>query len=1115
MTAGTKLGSSLAVALAVIAALGIGAYMSTTQLLETNRLVVHTHLVIEKLDSLSAALTDAETGQRGFLLTGQEEYLAPYNAARSVIGGEIETLGRLLSDNPVQVEILARIRALAEKRLAAMQEVVNLRKQSGPDAASEAIRTGNGRQVMEAIGGMVAEMQGREQRLLDARESASKESAKRSIIMVAIGTPLSLLSLAIFAMVITGKTNIRRFRAQSGSNASSWGRLALQYSFAVAAVAVGTGARLWLMRAFGPLPTFVTLYPAVLLVASVAGGGPGVFATVVAALAADYFFLSPIGQFKVDAPNDMLALILFTGTNLLLSVLMGQLRQAQWAEAVSAAQEEELDLLDRGTILALDPEHRIVRWSDGCRRLYGYEAQEAVGRSTHELFQALPNESFKEVHRALLEQGHWQGERIRRAKDGTELTIAVLWALRLDEKGQPHSIMELSADITDRKRAEEALRDSRARFATTLASIGDAVVATDVECAITFLNPEAERLTGWPLQEALGTPVSRVFNIINEFTRAEVESPVVRVLREGIVVGLANHTLLVRKDGTEVPIDDSGAPIKDADGVTKGVVLVFRDVTERKEAEEALRESEERFRRAAQCSNDFIYERDLQTGLVQFFGDIDGCLGYAPGTFPRTLEGWMEHVHPDDLLRVTEAVREGFEQGGAYGVEYRLRTSDGSYAEWSDRGVILRDASGTPVKNIGAATDITQRKRTEEAVRESDERLHFALSVSRTGAWDLDLEDHSAFRSVEHDRVFGYETLLPQWTYEMFLEHILPEDRAEVDRKFQKAMQEKGNWDFECRIVRIDGVQRWIWACGQHRRNAQGFHDRMVGIVQDITERKRSEAVLRESERKNEFLADLVRNASQPFAVGYPDGRLGLMNPAFEQLTGYGADELRAMDWAATLTPPEWSELERQKLAELHQSGEPVRYQKEYLRRDGTRVPIELLVHLARDEEGGSDYYYSFLTDITERKQAEEALQHARDELEHRVQERTAELRQVNLELTQKIEEHARTLEALRKSEQSLAEAQHIGHMGSWDWNFGGNELFWSDELYRIFGLMPQALPLDYARVLERVHPEDRGHLDASVDRALRGGREIPCPVPNCLGGRGGTHAQGAGRSRV
>jgi PAS domain S-box-containing protein len=138
-----------------------------------------------------------------------------------------------------------------------------------------------------------------------------------------------------------------------------------------------------------------------------------------------------------------------------------------------------------------------------------------------------------------------------------------------------------SAEAAERRARAEAER-ARQSLATTLRSIGDAVIATDAEGVITFMNPVAEELTGWTEGEAHGMPLHEVFRIINELTRKIIESPVDRVIREGTVVGLTNHTVLLRRDGTEIAIDDSGAPIRDAEGALSGIVLVFRDVTEKK-----------------------------------------------------------------------------------------------------------------------------------------------------------------------------------------------------------------------------------------------------------------------------------------------------------------------------------------------------------------------------------------------------------------------------------------------------------------------------------------------------------------------------------------------------
>ncbi|MDS7595411.1 ATP-binding protein [Agrobacterium tumefaciens] len=180
--------------------------------------------------------------------------------------------------------------------------------------------------------------------------------------------------------------------------------------------------------------------------------------------------------------------------------------------------------------------------------------------------------------------------------------------------------------------AEKKLRESERRYATTLSSIGDAVIATDELGKITFMNPVAEALTKWSLAEATGRPVVEIFRIINEDTRLTVEDPVAKVLRLGTIVGLANHTLLIAKDGTEIHIDDSGAPIIDDNGDISGVVLVFRDIGHQKEMDDALRQAQAnlalvgRLSRLGELAASIAHE--VNQPLTAIVSNAETCLRY-------------------------------------------------------------------------------------------------------------------------------------------------------------------------------------------------------------------------------------------------------------------------------------------------------------------------------------------------------------------------------------------------------------------------------------------------------------------------------------------------------
>ena len=287
--------------------------------------------------------------------------------------------------------------------------------------------------------------------------------------------------------------------------------------------------------------------------------------------------------------------IALQGANEELEVIAEELRQQndELIGAQSALQESEekyrtiVETANEG-IWVVDSETRTTYVNRRMAEMLGYGPEEMIGKKSSEFMddegKARLGLLLEHRRQGIIESFEFKFIR----KDGLPLWAISSAAPLRDKEGKFAGSLGMLTDITERKRAEEALLESEERYATTLASIGDAVIATDMKGRITFMNAVAEGLTGWTLDDAMMKPAKNVFNIINEYTRHKVDDPITKVLKNGVIVGLANHTILVRRDGTEVAIDDSGAPIKDLTGNTIGVVLVFRDITERKRAEEEL-----------------------------------------------------------------------------------------------------------------------------------------------------------------------------------------------------------------------------------------------------------------------------------------------------------------------------------------------------------------------------------------------------------------------------------------------------------------------------------------------------------------------------------------------
>jgi len=415
-----------------------------------------------------------------------------------------------------------------------------------------------------------------------------------------------------------------------------------------------------------------------------------------------------------------------------------------------------------------------------------------------------------------------------------------------------------------RDEAQALIAAQRERLRVTLESIGDAVITTDLEGRVSNLNRVAESLTGWRAEQAQGQPLEAVFRIVNESTREPVENPAMRSLRDDVIVGLANHTLLIRPDGSETPIDDSAAPIRDPQGRVHGCILVFRDISERKAAEREINEAQARLQRVVtdMAIPTMVFADDGEVVLVN--AAWTGISGFDAGEL-RTVPAWTRKAYGEGAEAMDAAIARLFdlEQSVDNG-EREITTASGEKRTWHFvTAPIGRDARGRRML-VTNAIDVTERRGLEQALAEKEARTRLAMEAANYGGWEWDRGNDRMVWSDKMRELLDIGADEPI-SFERFQQCLHSDDRALRERAIAEAWQ-TGVLRAEYRVVRPDGELRWISSRGRVLRGADGG-ERMLGVVGDITEQKRALAVLEDADRrKDEFLATLAHELRNPLA---------------------------------------------------------------------------------------------------------------------------------------------------------------------------------------------------------------------------------------------------------
>ncbi|WP_440947785.1 PAS domain-containing sensor histidine kinase [Methanosarcina sp. T3] len=636
-------------------------------------------------------------------------------------------------------------------------------------------------------------------------------------------------------------------------------------------------------------------------------------------------------------------------------------------------------------------------------------------------------------------------------------------------------------DVSDQK-DKEKLRDGEELYRALFENSNDAVLLTSPGGTVYTANPEACRIFGMTEEEIIRAGRSGV---------VDTSDPGLKLAFEGTGTGKFKGELnFRRKDGTIFPGELSTAFFSDKNGQVK-TVMIIRDVTESKLVAEAMRKSEERYRMLftnmtdASFLAEVIYDKDGTPCDYRFLEVNPAYERYTGLEKERLLGKTVLEVFPDaspiGLKEYEKVALSGVpthyevkrvEVGNRYFDVYAFNPENGKLA------LIFKDVAKSKqtrekVRKVHYYLEEKIVERTKElekaysSLKEKEESFAEAQKMAHVGNWNWDIATNKLLWSDELYRIFGLRPKEFEVTPNLFLTYVHPDDRDYADRAIKTALNGEP-FDINYRIILADGSERAVHAKTEVIFDENNTPIRMRGTVQDITDIKQMEKALRESEEK---YRNIVETANEGIFLMDAEFNVTYSNKRTAELMRYVQEEIidrPVMDFICDESKP----IAIRSL-DKRRSGISESYELKLKCKDGSLFWAYISAKPLFDKNGIFTGSLCMFTDITKRKETEAKLKETLDNLENLVKVRTEEL-----EIA---------FNSLRESERGLAEAQQMAHIGNWNRDIVTDKLFWSDELYRIFGLKPKEFEVTHSLFLTYVHSDDRNYVDTAFKTALKG----------------------------
>lgn len=447
------------------------------------------------------------------------------------------------------------------------------------------------------------------------------------------------------------------------------------------------------------------------------------------------------------------------------------------------------------------------------------------------------------------------------SKDGSELWTIISTTPIFNESGEPTGALGMLTDITDRKIIEIALKEQKELLQTIFDHIPVMLCFYNSQAEVQLANAALENTLGWSFAE-----LQQIDIMAECYPDPDYRASVLEFMMRADGTWLDIH--LTTRNGKV--LETCWANVRLPDGSQVGI---GQDITQRKRAEQALQESEERWQLAVRGTNDGIWDWNLRNNTVFFSPRWKEMRGFVEHEISNSVDEWSKRIHPEDVERVMQILTDHLEgKIPLFSVEYRVQRKDNSYMWVLDRGQAIWDENGNVVRMAGSETDITQRKQAEEALIKSEHALAEAQRLAHLGSWSFDLQTRELNWSEEVFRIYGLDPSQGEPTEEQHLQQFHPDDREQLQRSVDLAINEGIAYEHEIRIFLPDGSMRSTLGRGQPVFNEAGQVVGLFGTVQDISDRKQFEEALKQAKQaaeaanhaKSTFLANMSHELRTP-----------------------------------------------------------------------------------------------------------------------------------------------------------------------------------------------------------------------------------------------------------